>query len=92
VDWKVLASAEVAFPLLAEANPSLFLSILERNLSNGAVEDLIKESGDGIMSPSLGYEIVAGIEIAAQNHEHLAAAIDLLMELAKYTDMAENQL
>jgi hypothetical protein len=92
VDWKVLASAEAAFPLLAEASPSLFLSILKESLSNGAVEDLIKESGDGIMSPSLGYEIVAGIEIAAQNHEHLAAAIDLLMELAKYTDMAEKSI
>lgn len=86
--WRSLASSEFVFPLFAEADPSLYLTILLRATKDGVIHDLMAESDNGLMGLSLGYDVIRGIEVAAQDGHHLSDAINLLVEMSSFTELA----
>lgn len=87
-DWKVLASADGEFPLLAEASPDLYLSLVERACGEGGcLGDFLKQDPPAL-GVSNGYGLFTGIQYAAQDPKTFAKAMSLLEKLYGTTPLA----
>ena len=92
-DWRVLASADTSLPLLAQASPSTYLSLIEQCLQgHTAIADFLDQETGRFASIKLGWGLLRGIRIAAMKEECLSQAISLLVRLLPSTDMAKEAI
>ena len=92
-NWHVLASSDIALPLLAQASPSTYLSYIKQNLRiQTSIPCFLKQEAAGIVSVKLGWGLVHGIKIAAMKEDCLSQAISTLVQLLPYTDMAKEAI
>ncbi|MBQ9022171.1 MAG: ATP-binding protein [Eggerthellaceae bacterium] len=92
-DWRVLASSEVAFPLLAEASPNGYLSAIDRSLAEGkALQTYLESEESGLVQMRRGHELFSGIALAARNSRHLSHAVKTLIALLDYSPYAKEIL
>lgn len=87
-DWKVLASADGELPLLAEASPNLYLSLIERACGEeDCLGEFLKQDPPSLGVPN-GYGLFTGIQYAAQDPKTFAKAMSLLEKLYGTTPLA----
>lgn len=87
-DWKILASADSELPLLAEASPDLYLSLVERACGEGGcLDDFLKQDAP-TLGVGNGYGLFTGIQYAAQDTKTFAKAMSLLEKLYDTTPLA----
>lgn len=87
-DWKVLASADGELPLLAEASPNLYLSLIERACGEeNCLGEFLKQDPPALGVPN-GYGLFTGIQYAAQDPKTFAKAMSLLEKLYGTTPLA----
>ncbi|WP_417118827.1 RNA-binding domain-containing protein [Olsenella phocaeensis] len=87
-DWRVLASADSEFPLLAEASPDLYLALVECAYDEGgSLGDFLKQA-PSTFGVSNGYGLFTGVQYAAQDPKTFAKAMSLLEKLHDTTPLA----
>ncbi len=91
-DWRILASTEEYMPLLAEASPTLYLSIVDSCSRTDSLKRFLQEKTGGLTSVNLGWGLVRGIRIAAMMHDMLSQAIRLLVKISDDTELAKSAI
>ena len=84
VDWQLWATLNGVIPLLAEAAPNEFLTVLENELTkdNSSLDDLFKQEGDGITGGIYTTGILWGLETLAWDSNFLSRVTLCLGQMA----------
>lgn len=91
-DWRVFASSENCFPLLAEASPLIYLSGVNEAFENGALKHLFGERANNFLSFNLGGSLVSGIRIAALGPKMLSKAVSTLVTISEYEKTSKDAI
>lgn len=91
--WEIIASNEMAIPLLAEASPSLYLNAVSGAMKDSsALLQYLKESTGGVISIGYGQGLVQGIRFAAMKEGNLSQSIGILARLLPHTTLAKDAI
>ena len=89
-DWKYWASLRDILPLLAEANPNIFLNELSKICVSDNFVGIFKENSNIMIGGPSFTEILWALEACAWEGCHLKQVTEILIRMTKHEDVSSN--